>query len=60
MKRYRKLQIQLTYNVLCFTHRMNYRAVTSISYDKAVSPETRHKTIKFPLIVVARRHEPPR
>jgi len=32
----------------------------SISHDKAVSPETRHKTIKFSLIVVARRHEPPR
>jgi len=27
MKRYRKLQIQLTYNVLCFAHRIMYRTL---------------------------------
>jgi len=27
MKSYRKLQIQLTYNVLYFTHRIKYRAL---------------------------------
>jgi len=27
MKRYRKLKIQLTYNVLCFAHRIKYGAL---------------------------------
>jgi len=32
----------------------------SIPHDEGVGPETRHTAIKFSLIAVAQRHEPPR